>query len=927
MQTGAVAVKDQAHSDAPVPGAPSLSAVASHAQNQIIYAGGESGGSKESSSPNRRDFKKLEIERLGAVRRLRAVHKECSKHELLPYSSAYSNQVLPYKCYSRSSFSRTSAVVPPASPVQVPLSLQLLPYKCRSATFLSGAFAFFISICYLMTDNLDDGSNPETSVVDDVPGLVATWVKTIRDTLKKNSTTNKVVSELDPLVWGSLEQTLEQLVTLKTGSSQAFVRDLDPELFHWHGTRVTFMSLQLLKGFWKKKEEKVRTPSVGGKHSTKSFMAYQLLDQLSDAAALLYPFTITRKGIIHDAVLEDMSWGLVKQQSFLGISDKLAKSRGNAYAKAKTLYACIAADRAAIVVKSMQPRAFENVSFSPLTSWVPSGDYLRSVYLSSQETCLPGASHSKVDYQRLRMSMVAGEYLCIDDNFQLPKYIRDSDGTPLFTAMTTVMNEYNEVCARYLKPDQSYKTVMVALGLVAKRYDKEGVKPLKYMTCDNVIAQQRALREAFKPLLDDKDAFIEDLLHVSMRYTDVLPDKHPLKVAIFLVQEVFIDKISAALYDLHHPDVEKVKAHLHVARDMSWVDIKSKWDEDASYWRSNPSIRKSVPGPQQLRTRLDGAIMWLLNHDIDATIKSEMSRVHQNQLKLVDMGLFSDPCDVEGMYVTVNQRAIDAAGEAGTVAPLPIYKTWRSSCQLKSSHRLSNMLLKGSCKGAQLSGIFISQHDFQNNVKAGIVNRGDVDYGTYCHERLQHLKDYLLGTMGLADLMARELGINCDEQVTLPSSPTEQVSSTIGHGPQPEYGTQPPHGIQAVHEPGFQQPMPSAAMPCGVVLQHGHQQPMPSAAMPCGVVLQHGHQQPMPSAAMPCGVVLQHGHQQPMPSAAMPCGVVLQHGHQQPMPSAAMPCGVVLQHGHQQPMPSAAMPCGVVLQHGHQQPMPSAAMP
>jgi len=78
-------------------------------------------------------------------------------------------------------------------------------------------------------------------------------------------------------------------------------------------------------------------------------MAYQLLDQLSDAAALLYPFTITRKGIIHDAVLEDMSWGLVKQQSFLGISDKLAKSRGNAYAKAKTLYACIAADRAAIV--------------------------------------------------------------------------------------------------------------------------------------------------------------------------------------------------------------------------------------------------------------------------------------------------------------------------------------------------------------------------------------------------------------------------------------------------------------------------------------------------------------------------------------------------------------------------------------------------
>eukprot|EP00798_Chlamydomonas_sp_ICE-L_P005298 gene5297-biopygen12342 len=178
----------------------------------------------------------------------------------------------------------------------------------------------------------------------------------------------------------------EQLVTLKTGSSQAFVRDLDPELFHWHGTRVTFMSLQLLKGFWKKKEEKLQCPCCK-KH------------------------TIVSNG-----------WAPSLRRMCM-----------------------------------------------------PSGTHYLSYMQYKCDQCV-GASHSKVDYQRLRMSMVAGEYLCIDDNFQLPKYIRDSDGTPLFTAMTTVMNEYNEVCARCLKPDQSYKTVMGALGLVAKRYDKEGVK-------------------------------------------------------------------------------------------------------------------------------------------------------------------------------------------------------------------------------------------------------------------------------------------------------------------------------------------------------------------------------------------------------------------------------------------------------------------
>lgn len=76
--------------------------------------------------------------------------------------------------------------------------------------------------------------------------------------LKENTTTPLAVSELNSLIWPSYEQTftidpktLEELLTLKQNSSTSFKRELDPELFHWNGTTVTFMSLNLLKSFWR----------------------------------------------------------------------------------------------------------------------------------------------------------------------------------------------------------------------------------------------------------------------------------------------------------------------------------------------------------------------------------------------------------------------------------------------------------------------------------------------------------------------------------------------------------------------------------------------------------------------------------------------------------------------------------------------------
>ena len=135
--------------------------------------------------------------------------------------------------------------------------------------------------------------------------------------------------------------------------------------------------------------------------------------------------------------------------------------------------------------------------FSPITSWVPSAAYLEALFINSRETQLPGASHSRQEYQRLRMSMVTGEYLRNDDNFKLPKAIRGAQGAQPYTAMNTTMNEHGEIVARYLKTDSSLSGIIGPLQLVAKRagYSAERVRCHACMAMGDVKASLGLLQQ------------------------------------------------------------------------------------------------------------------------------------------------------------------------------------------------------------------------------------------------------------------------------------------------------------------------------------------------------------------------------------------------------------------------------------------------
>lgn len=103
-----------------------------------------------------------------------------------------------------------------------------------------------------------------------------------------------------------------------------------------------------------------------------------------------------------------------------------------------------------------------------------------------------------------------------------------------------------------------------------------------------------------------------------------------------------------------------------------------------------------------------------------------------------------DPCSVEKMHICVNE----AAALKGT---LRHWKTVRSSSQLESYHKRSNRVLAcGGTKSAKLSGHLLSIFDHCNNIRAGVTNKGDTDFGMYDHQLLDAVK-VLYADRGWAD--------------------------------------------------------------------------------------------------------------------------------------------------------------------------------
>ena len=112
-----------------------------------------------------------------------------------------------------------------------------------------------------MADAPEEVDQPLTA-----PLIIHAWMENCKESLKTNRTKSLEVTEVNPLIWASLDQvflidpkTLHELLMLKPSSCTKFMRELEPGMFHWHGTTFTFMNLGLLKALWRTDKVAVQT--------------------------------------------------------------------------------------------------------------------------------------------------------------------------------------------------------------------------------------------------------------------------------------------------------------------------------------------------------------------------------------------------------------------------------------------------------------------------------------------------------------------------------------------------------------------------------------------------------------------------------------------------------------------------------------------
>ena len=137
-------------------------------------------------------------------------------------------------------------------------------HAARNQTLLFCIFHLF-SIVLLAVGHLNMATVDEQDTVDiidskSLPPIVQKALQIWKESLREGAgnTAGIDVDKLDPLKWPSLSQvfdldpkTAKELITLDSNRPTCFQRQLDPEVFHWAGTRFTFMNLHLHRGLWK----------------------------------------------------------------------------------------------------------------------------------------------------------------------------------------------------------------------------------------------------------------------------------------------------------------------------------------------------------------------------------------------------------------------------------------------------------------------------------------------------------------------------------------------------------------------------------------------------------------------------------------------------------------------------------------------------
>ena len=127
--------------------------------------------------------------------------------------------------------------------------------------------------------------------------------------------------------------------------------------------------------------------------------------------------------------------------------------------------------------------------------YIPLAQYLRSFYTSYTEEI-----RHLLDKQ---MMVLDATYLKGDHSFKIIKLIGKIEGSSIFTALYTIVNEYEEVRLQYLVPTKSLNHLKYAFNALRRSLQYYGHSQPKIFFTDNVRGDKATLESVWESLKED----------------------------------------------------------------------------------------------------------------------------------------------------------------------------------------------------------------------------------------------------------------------------------------------------------------------------------------------------------------------------------------------------------------------------------------
>ncbi|GBE82644.1 hypothetical protein SCP_0410290 [Sparassis crispa] len=126
--------------------------------------------------------------------------------------------------------------------------------------------------------------------------------------------------------------------------------------------------------------------------------------------------------------------------------------------------------------------------------FVPKADYFRQFYDTLIEFWAPEMQQC--------IAMLSARVLSVDHSFKVTKRMARINGTSVFSALHSTVNEYGEIRAMTLTPTKAHDQIMPILATIPKSLVQFGHTLTVCIYTDNVHADKRELEQAFPSLLE-----------------------------------------------------------------------------------------------------------------------------------------------------------------------------------------------------------------------------------------------------------------------------------------------------------------------------------------------------------------------------------------------------------------------------------------